>query len=97
VTVHYLLIYEVVDNYVEKRQPFRFAHLEKAKAAAKRGELVLGGALTDPVDEALLLFRGASQEVAADFARNDPYVINGLVKKWRVRTWNTVIGTALDE
>ncbi len=90
--MHYLLFYDVVDNYVTRRAAFRDAHLALAKAAVARGELVLGGALADPVDEAVLLFRGASPEVATAFARSDPYVRNGLVKAWRVREWTTVVG-----
>jgi uncharacterized protein YciI len=58
----------------------------------ERGELVLGGALENPVDGAVLLFRGSSPEVAETFAKTDPYVLNGLVSSWRVREWATVVG-----
>jgi uncharacterized protein len=92
--MHYILFYDVVDDYVERRVQFREAHLNHARAAVERGELVLGGALADPVDAAVILFRG-SAEVAEAFAKSDPYVINGLVKSWRVRKWNTVIGGAI--
>lgn len=51
--------------------------------AHERCELVLGGALADPVDGAALLFRGSSPEVAEEFAQADPYVRNGLVTTWR--------------
>ncbi len=90
--MHYILFYDVVDNYVERRAQFREAHLKYGKEAYDRGELVLGGALADPVDGAVLVFRGASPEIAETFAKNDPYVVNGLVKSWRVRKWVTVIG-----
>lgn len=90
--MHYILFYEVVDDYVEKRAGFRNLHLQHARAAFDRGELVLGGALADPVDGAVLVFRGPSPEAAERFAQNDPYVLNGLVKNWRVRKWTTVIG-----
>lgn len=92
---HYLLIYEVVDDYIEKRVSFRPVHLALAEQAAARGELVLGGALADPVDKAILLFRSNGPEVAESFANNDPYVQNGLVKKWSVREWTTVAGCGL--
>ena len=92
---HYLLIYEVVENYVEKRSPFRPVHLALAQQAAARGELVLGGALADPVDKAILLFRSNGPEVAESFANNDPYVQNGLVLNWSVREWTTVAGCGL--
>ena len=90
--MHYLLMYDVTDDYVERRAQFRMAHLELAREAVERGEMVLGGALADPVDGAILLFRGDSPAVAEAFANADPYVANGLVKRWRVRPWTTVIG-----
>jgi uncharacterized protein len=90
--MHYLLFYEVVSDYAERRVPLRAAHLALATAAVERGELVLGGALANPLDGALLLFSGASPEVAERFASADPYVAGGLVKRWHVREWTTVVG-----
>jgi uncharacterized protein YciI len=90
--MHYLLFYDVVDNYAERRTPFRRDHLAHAKAAVARGDLVLGGALANPVDGTVLLFKGSSPEVAESFAKGDPYVTNGLVTRWRVREWTTVVG-----
>jgi uncharacterized protein YciI len=87
-----LLLYDVVPDYVERRAPLREAHLALARAAHARGELVLGGALDDPVDGAVLLFRGDSPAAAEAFAKADPYVTNGLVTRWRVRKWATVVG-----
>jgi uncharacterized protein len=91
--MHYLLFYEAADDYVTKRTPFREDHLRKGWEASERGELILGGAFADPTDGAVLLFQGDSPEVAERFARADPYVINGAVKRWHVREWNTVVGT----
>ncbi len=89
---HYLLFYEVGEDYASKRAPLRNQHLEKAWKASERGELLLGGALGNPLDGALLLFRGDSPEVAESFARTDPYVTSGAVKRWYVREWATVAG-----
>jgi uncharacterized protein YciI len=90
--VHYLLFYDVVADYVERRQPLRGKHLAHARAAHARGQLLLGGALADPVDGAVLLFQGESPAVAEAFAAADPYVTHGLVTRWRVRAWTTVVG-----
>jgi uncharacterized protein YciI/heme-degrading monooxygenase HmoA len=90
--MHYLLFYEVGEDYVARRGEFRAAHLEKAWQASERGELVLGGALASPLDGAVLLFKGDSAEVAEKFARADPYVTSGAVKRWYVREWTTVAG-----
>jgi uncharacterized protein len=91
-TMHYLLFYEVVSDYAERRGQFRDKHLALGWQASTNGELILGGALADPLDGAILLFQGDSPEVAERFAKADPYVTNGLVTRWRVRRWNTVVG-----
>ena len=90
---YYALFYHVIDDYVARRGMFREAHLKLARAAEQRGELMLGGALAEPTDMALLVFRGADEQVAANFARGDPYVLNGLVARWEVRPWRVVVGT----
>lgn len=87
--MHYLLIYELAADYLDRRGTFRNDHL---KLAWEAEGLVLGGALTDPTDRALLLFEGDSPEAARRFANADPYVRNGLVKRWEVRPWTTVVG-----
>ncbi|MEQ5838431.1 hypothetical protein BWP39_00280 [Paraburkholderia acidicola] len=90
--MHYLMFYDLAADYLERRGDYRAAHLQLAWAAAERGELLLAGALADPVDGAVLLFSGASPAVAEAFAKADPYVREGLVTRWRVRPWTTVVG-----
>jgi uncharacterized protein YciI len=91
-SMHFLLLYDVVPDYVERRGTYRAEHLALAWKAHDEGQLLLGGALTDPADGAVLLFQGDSPAVAESFAQADPYVKNGLVTRWRVRSWNTVVG-----
>ena len=90
--MHYLLFYEVAEDYITRRVPLRPAHLKYAQPYVDRGELILGGALANPPDAAILLFQTASPHEVETFARADPYVIGGLVKRWWVREWTTVIG-----
>ena len=90
---HFLMIYDLAPDYLERRGDFRAAHLKLAWDAAERGELVLGGPLADPTDQAMLLFAGETQAAAEAFAKADPYVVNGIVTAWRVRPWTTVVGT----
>jgi uncharacterized protein YciI len=90
--MHYLLIYDLSPDYLEKRKAHRNDHLDLAWKAQKNGELVLGGALQDPADQAYLLFNSASPEAAEAFAKEDPYVKNGIVVSWKVRPWMTVVG-----
>ncbi len=91
---YFALLYELADDYLSRRAAFRQEHLGLAAAAHKRGEIVLAGAFADPADRALLVFRAADRSLAESFARKDPYVLNGLVKKWEVRPWTVVIGAA---
>jgi uncharacterized protein YciI len=90
--MHYLLIYEIAPDYLTRRVEFRGAHLKLANQAAERGELILGGAVGDPVESSLLLFKCNSPDIPAAFAQSDPYVLNGIVVRWKVSPWNTVIG-----
>jgi uncharacterized protein len=89
---HFLLIYDLAADYLDRRGAFRAEHLQLAWQASDRGELLMGGALADPVDAAVLLFRSESPAAAEKFAAADPYVKNGLVARWRVQPWNTVVG-----
>lgn len=94
---YFALEYETIDNFLDKRQPFRQVHLKHVEAAHERGELLLAGALTDPVDRALLIFRAQDRSVPEAFAQHDPYVTNGLVPRWQVRQWAQVIATTTNE
>lgn len=93
---YYLLIYHVVEDYVSRRTPFREEHLRLAQAAHERGDVVLGGALADPADQALIVFRCADPSTVEAFVRSDPYVKNGLIKRWEIRPWTVVIGQTAD-
>lgn len=92
--MHYLLFYDFVPDYLQRRTAYRGDHLRVAWAAQQRGELILGGALVDPVDGAVLLFEGENDQAARAFAQADPYVKAGLVTRWSVRAWTTVVGDA---
>ncbi len=92
--MHFLLFYEYAPSYVQDRAQYRAEHLKLAWAAKERDELVLAGALADPVDGAVLLFQGPTDAAARAFAEADPYVRDGLVTRWHVRAWTTVVGDA---
>lgn len=90
-TIYHALFYETTENYVEKRKPYREQHLAMVETSSKNGSLILGGAFDNPADQALLIFKGESPEVAETFAQNDPYVKNGLITRWWIRRWKVVI------
>ena len=90
--MHYLLMYELSADYLERRGDYRTEHLQLAWDAQQRGEIVVAGALAEPADMAVLMFQAESPEVVERFAKADPYVIHGLVTGYRIRQWNTVVG-----
>lgn len=90
--MHYLMFYDFTPDYLERRVPFRTEHLQLAWQAQERGELILGGPLADPADQGVLLFQCDSPDVPAKFAEADPYVKHGIVIRYRIRPWTTVVG-----
>lgn len=89
---HFILFYDYVEDYMERRGEFRDEHAALAKASMDRDEFFLGGAYSDPADGAVLIFKAKSKEVIEEFVKNDPYVKNALVTSWQIREWNTVAG-----
>ena len=90
--MYYILFYDYVDDVLERRVPWREEHLGLARKAHERGELLYGGALADPVDQAVLVFKVDDPSKIENFVKTDPYVTDGIVKQWRIRPWNVVIG-----
>lgn len=90
--MHYILFYKAVDNYIEKRAPFREEHLNLIKSAYEQGTLIMAGALAEPADGGVFIFKATDPKVAEDFAKNDPYVKNRLIVEWKVRPWTVVAG-----
>jgi len=89
--MYYLLIYQLVDNYLEKRTAHRPNHFNHVKAAQARGEFIMGGAF-DPAEEAALLFKVEDKSIIEEFAKTDPYVIGGVVTGWTIKKWVVAIG-----
>ena len=90
---YYALFYrEVVPDFIAQRGAYREEHLGLARELHARGELILAGALAEPPDGALLVFKADTPKPAEDFVKQDPYVRNGLVKRWEIRPWTVVVG-----
>lgn len=88
---YFALQYDVVADHLTRRAPFRDAHLALAREAESRGELVMAGALSDPLG-ALLVFQAEDDACVRAFVSADPYVSEGLVTRWQIRPWTVVIG-----
>jgi len=90
--VYWVLLYDLADDYLERRATYREEHLARARDAERRGELLFAGALADPPDRAIFVFRCEDPGVVESFARGDPYLGAGLVTGWQVRRWNVAVG-----
>ena len=90
--MYYILFYETVDNYTEKRQPFRPEHLTMVSSAQVAGHIVMGGAFANPADGVAIVFKTDAKAIVEEFVKNDPYVQNDLVARWYIRDWTVVIG-----
>ena len=75
---------------LDRRGPYREAHLARIGSAREAGRIVMAGALGDPPTGAAIVFSGASPEEVGAFAAGDPYVEAGLVTAWRVEPWKVV-------
>ena len=84
----YLLLYTYVENMLERRAPYRQAHLDRINAEREAGRVILAGALGDPPTGGAITFRGVAREHVEQFATADPYVEAGLVVDRRIELWN---------
>jgi uncharacterized protein len=91
----FVLEYHYCPNILEKRAPFRDAHLKYANACVANNLVVVGGALI-PADKdivrGLIVLKAPDTETVRRFAENDPYVIEGLVTKYDINEWAVAIG-----
>ena len=87
---HFLLLYDYVDNMLERRAPHREAHLERIGAEKQAGRIVMSGPLGDPPNGAAIVFRGVEADHVAAFVDADPYVQAELVTAWRIEPWTLV-------
>ena len=88
--MYYILFYKTVEDYIERRAPLRGTHLDLVHEFHSEGRIVMAGALAEPADGAVLIFRGETPEAAHEFVSRYPYVKNGLITEWSVRPWIVV-------
>jgi uncharacterized protein len=86
------LIYDLADDYLERRGALREGHLALAREAHERGELALAGAFSEPFDRSLFVWATEDEAIVNRFVESDPYVANGLVTGWQIRKWNVAVG-----
>lgn len=85
-----MLIYKYVADILERRTPYREAHLNRIEALRAAGRLIVAGPYGDPPAGAIIGFKGLTREEVEAWADTDPYVTAGLVLKRSVEPWRVV-------
>ena len=86
----YVLFYESADD-VLSRAPAHFpAHKARLDEFHSRGDLLMVGTFGDPQEQgSMAIF--PSRAAADAFVEGDPFVLNGVVRRWEIREWNEAL------
>ena len=84
-----VMFYEVAQDGLTKAQANYDAHRERLDEFYARGVLLMAGPFANPTEGAMGIF--TSREAAEEFIGGDPFVLHGVVGKWRLVEWNEVL------
>jgi uncharacterized protein len=86
----YVLLYESADDVASKAPPHFPAHKARLDEFHARGDLLMVGTFGDPQSQgSMAVFR--TREAAEEFVRDDPFVLNGVVRRYEIRDWDEVL------
>lgn len=86
----HVLFYESAPDVLSKAPAHFPAHKARLDDFHARGALLMVGTFGDPQAEgsmAIFTTRAAAEE----FAEDDPFVLNGVVRAWHIREWNEIL------
>lgn len=88
--MRYVLFYESADDMLALAREHFAAHQRRWQGFVDRGVLTGIGTFGDPQSEgSMAIF--TTRAAAAEFAQDDPFVLNGVVRAWHVREWNDAL------
>jgi uncharacterized protein len=83
----YVLTYEGVEGFLSLAQEHGPGHVARLQEFRARGVVLMAGPLLEPFDgDAMAIF--TSREAAEEFMAGDPFVLGGVVARWRLRPWS---------
>ena len=85
----YVLYYQSSPEVLEKAPIHGAAHRARWQQFLDAGTLLMIGPFANPQEGAMGIF--TTREAAEQFARGDPFVLNGVVSQWVVREWAEAI------
>ena len=79
-------LYEIGAGMMTQVPAHMDAHKARWQEFARRGELLMIGPFANTAEDgAMAVF--VTREAAEEFVRGDPFVLNGIVRKWIIRDW----------
>ncbi len=90
--MYFILTYQTVNRFNDRKRRYRAEHLTLVKSYHAEGKLIMAGALLEPNDAALFIFRCESAEEVEVFVQLDSYVQKNLVMSYDIRPWSVAIG-----
>ena len=86
----YVVLYESADGLETNAPPHFPAHWARCQDFHARGLLLMVGTFGDPQTQgSMAVF--STREGAEEFVAGDPFVINGVVRRWELREWNEAL------
>ena len=86
----YVLFYESADDVLNKAPAHFPAHQARLQEFHARGDLLMVGTFGDPQEQgSMAIF--ATRAAAEAFVEGDPFVLNGVVRRWEIREWNEAL------
>lgn len=68
------------------------AHIARSKEFHQAGTLLMAGAfLKNPGEPLSTMAILTSREAAEEYAKGDPFVLNGMVANWYIREWANIL------
>lgn len=86
----YVVFYESSDDVASKAPLHMEAHSAWFNSFIQKGTLIMIGTFADPqADGAMTVF--TDKQDAEEFAAGDPFVVNGVVRRYTIKDWNEIL------
>ena len=86
----YVLFYASADDVLSTAPAHFPAHKARLDEFHSRGDLLMVGTFGDPQEQgSMAIF--ATRAAADAFVEGDPFVLNGVVRRWEIREWNEAL------
>lgn len=82
----YILFGTYCDNVLEKREPYRQAHLEGLKQQKESGVLVTIGPTKD-LTQVFGIYEAEDESIVRQLIESDPYWQNGIWTDYEIKEW----------